>query len=390
MADSARPCVIAQEDGRFLFAWHHSPCPDRRRGAAVVLCSSLGGEHVRVYRVWRALAERLAALGFDVLRFDYEGTGESAGNLQGTDAWLANVQRVVLEAREICGSAEVAVVGLRIGATLALHATALSGGVERLVLWSPFRSGRTYVRELKALARLSGESHAAKNDEAGILAAGYVLPASVASALERLDVDSLTASPARKVLIVDRDDRVPDRLLAEHLERLGTCVTRVRPSGTVEMLAHGTKFNMPGAALNAIVGWFDEWQPRLIHGVSRETSLPSLSQSMNGPGYQERPVRFGSGDRLFGVLTRPTASDTPAPSIILLNTGYEYRVGPHRLYVPLARELAARGHLILRVRSRRRWRQRATGRLSRERPVSRSRARRRSRGGRFCQTAGAR
>ena len=37
-----------------------------------------------------------------------------------------------------------------------------------------------------------------------------------------------------------------------------------------------------------------------------------------------------------------------APSIVLLNTGFEYHVGPHRLYVPLARDWAARGHLVLR------------------------------------------
>jgi pimeloyl-ACP methyl ester carboxylesterase len=36
------------------------------------------------------------------------------------------------------------------------------------------------------------------------------------------------------------------------------------------------------------------------------------------------------------------------PVIIFLNTGIEYRVGPHRLYVPLARDWAARGHLVLR------------------------------------------
>ncbi len=53
-------------------------------------------------------------------------------------------------------------------------------------------------------------------------------------------------------------------------------------------------------------------------------------------------------DRLFGILTMPSASGCEAPIVILLNTGIEYRVGPHRLYVPLARELAAQGHVVLR------------------------------------------
>ena len=37
-----------------------------------------------------------------------------------------------------------------------------------------------------------------------------------------------------------------------------------------------------------------------------------------------------------------------APSIVLLSTGGGHHVGPHRLYVPLAREWAADGHLVLR------------------------------------------
>ena len=52
--------------------------------------------------------------------------------------------------------------------------------------------------------------------------------------------------------------------------------------------------------------------------------------------------------RLFGILSVPNGSDNAAPAVILLNTGLETRVGPHRLYVPLARELSAQGHLVLR------------------------------------------
>jgi alpha/beta superfamily hydrolase len=58
-------------------------------------------------------------------------------------------------------------------------------------------------------------------------------------------------------------------------------------------------------------------------------------------------VRFGPSDRLYGILSVPDATST-APAIIFLNTNFEYRVGPHRLYVPLARELAAQGHVVLR------------------------------------------
>ena len=63
---------------------------------------------------------------------------------------------------------------------------------------------------------------------------------------------------------------------------------------------------------------------------------------------QERPVRFGAGNRLFGMLSPPHADIDGAPSIVLFNTGLEHHVGPNRLYVSLAREWARRGHCVLR------------------------------------------
>ena len=44
----------------------------------------------------------------------------------------------------------------------------------------------------------------------------------------------------------------------------------------------------------------------------------------------------------------PKEAGRAAPAVIFLNTGFEYHVGPHRHYVPLARELAAQGHVVLR------------------------------------------
>src|SRR5262249_39339587 len=149
-------------DGGYLFAWHHPARPIARRGAAVILCPPLGSDYICAYRAWRRLAERLASMGFDVLRFDYEGTGGSSGDLEEpcrVRAWLDNIEQVITEARKLTGSSEVALVGLRIGAVLALHAAAGRGGVDRLVLWSAFRSGRAYVRELKALSRLSRKDY---------------------------------------------------------------------------------------------------------------------------------------------------------------------------------------------------------------------------------------
>ena len=346
---TARPLFIAQES-HHLFAWHHPARPSVRRGAAVVLCPSIGGEFVAAYRVWRCLAEQLAALGFDVIRFDYEGTGDSFGDLgesKRIHAWLHNIERALITARLITGSNHVALVGLRIGAILAAHAAAATGGVERLVLWSPCLSGRAYIRELKALGQLSREDHTTIDESPDRRAAGYVLPASVAADLERLDLKTIPGCPAPQVLTVDRDDRPTNPRIGECLANVGSRVTRIRPAGTAATL-EGSMLMPPIGVVDAITQWLDGW---LVDGNGRvdgEAPASLGSAVVHGCGYYERAIRFGADDRLFGILSVPNCTDVSAPAIILLNTGIEYRVGPHRLYVPLAREWAAQGYTVFR------------------------------------------
>lgn len=65
----------------------------------------------------------------------------------------------------------------------------------------------------------------------------------------------------------------------------------------------------------------------------------------------EEVLLFGQEDaNLVGIITDPPESrrDPNLPAIILLNPGLINRVGPHRLYVKLARSLAERGHVVLR------------------------------------------
>src|SRR4029077_6329596 len=78
---------------RRAFGWYHAPL-GAPRDMAVVLCPSLGHESVCTHRAYRPLAEQLATLGFPVLRFDYHGTGDSAGTDRDGDRvpdWLAPI-----------------------------------------------------------------------------------------------------------------------------------------------------------------------------------------------------------------------------------------------------------------------------------------------------------
>ena len=337
-----------------LFAWHHPACAETRRHAGIVLCPPLGYEYRSAYRTWRLLAERLAARGFDVLRFDYEGTGSSADGFDGDpsariETWVLNVQQAMHELRALAVPRAISLVGLRLGAMLALQAASGRGDIDRLALWEAFPSGRACVREIRALARLSQQDHADEDSDPGYVnAAGYVIPRAMLDSLSQWTVSDLKTAPARDILLIDRRDRPAERVLADRLASLGVRLTSAQCEGTSEMLAPPHRAKVPEATLSTLVDWFESWHPAQISASPpasvRERELRGVHAA---GGYSERPVRFGPAGRLFGMLAGPTLEST-LPAIVLLTTGVEHQVGPHRLYVPLARQWAATGHTVLR------------------------------------------
>jgi pimeloyl-ACP methyl ester carboxylesterase len=65
---------------------------------------------------------------------------------------------------------------------------------------------------------------------------------------------------------------------------------------------------------------------------------------------RETVVRLGRDRRLFGVLTEPSpgAPRHAGTGVLLLNAGMLHNAGPSRIFVTLARQLAALGYIVLR------------------------------------------
>ena len=64
---------------------------------------------------------------------------------------------------------------------------------------------------------------------------------------------------------------------------------------------------------------------------------------------REEPLCFGADGALVGILTHPCGATPPSDTaVIFFNAGLVHRVGPGRLYVELARQLAAQGWTCLR------------------------------------------
>jgi alpha-beta hydrolase superfamily lysophospholipase len=144
---------------RPLLGFYHPPSARLSgvRACAIVLCYPFGHEYTAVYQVYRQLAERLSAAGFPVLRFDYDGTGDSAGDDEDPGrlrAWLESIGTAIRLVQKQSGTEEVCLFGLRLGATLAYLAAREHRSVTSLVLWAPALTGKAYLREVRAMRLL--------------------------------------------------------------------------------------------------------------------------------------------------------------------------------------------------------------------------------------------
>jgi pimeloyl-ACP methyl ester carboxylesterase len=146
-----------------LFGVLHEPARLGREGGAVVVCAPLWREAIRAHRVLRQLGLRLAKDGRAVLRFDYSGAGDSAGDSDHGDVetWLGDIAAAIDEVRRERDVPRVTLLGLRFGATLAALAAARRDDVERVVLWEPVVEGAAYLEAGFADQRAWADAYAA-------------------------------------------------------------------------------------------------------------------------------------------------------------------------------------------------------------------------------------
>jgi uncharacterized protein len=137
---------------RRLFGVYESAQRRSEVARAVLLCNSWGAEYLNAHHSLRVLAQRLCAAGFDTLRFDYFGEGDSGGETTDADldGWKQDIATAVAELKAMSTASRVVVLGLRLGASLAAEvAPALAGDIDRLVLWDPIVDGASYLTELE-------------------------------------------------------------------------------------------------------------------------------------------------------------------------------------------------------------------------------------------------
>jgi hypothetical protein len=136
-----------QTEGRALFGALHRAAAPR---ALLLMCPPLFHEHARSYRFFSQLADRFAQDGLSCLRFDYYGTGDSAGEDAEFDPTMAQ-RDIVAAARELrarAGDHPLVLMGAR-GSALLASAAADAAGAAALWLWQPETDGARYIGELE-------------------------------------------------------------------------------------------------------------------------------------------------------------------------------------------------------------------------------------------------
>lgn len=334
-------------DDRPRFGWLYAP--DECRTLGVVIVPPFGMDDICAHRTLRHLAETSARSGFITLRFDLDGCGDSAGDDSDparVESWIASVLDACDRVRS-AGAQELLLVGIRLGATLAVLAAQRRDDVVALAAFNAVIRGKTWLRELRAFqAAMNLQASPEETDIDGQEAGGFLLATKTCEALETIDLTCVDP-PAQRVLILDRDDLPAQKGWRQHLQTLGCHVVQRRIPGYVEMMADPHFSQVAQTFVDACIEYARELPAPAE--VRLALSLPlraSTRLDVGGKEIEETVVSPGAG--MFGIFSQPLDGKAER-ALIMLNAGAIRHIGANRFDVTLARQMAAEGVGVLRV-----------------------------------------
>jgi alpha-beta hydrolase superfamily lysophospholipase len=158
--------MVALEEAGYLptpggpvYCFLHHPAPADASAPpppAAVFVPPLMEERKCSYSAMATIARRLAVRGVAVARFDFMGTGESPG--RHADLRLSRMEEdiaaVCSAARRWSAGRPIALLGLRLGAAIALRATPRIEGLAAVLAIAPVLSGAIQVRQWRQRSRI--------------------------------------------------------------------------------------------------------------------------------------------------------------------------------------------------------------------------------------------
>jgi len=248
-----------------LFGCYHQPKRVPARSCGIILCNPIEQEYILTHRTFYQLAVKLSNLGFHVLRFDYSGCGDSAGQFEdgSLQQWVDDIQTAARTMMERTHQSRIALLGLRMGAYLALRAATQGNVFDTLVLWEPVLDGRCHIEELAERHKSFGRRMRNKKKwMSGASAEALGFPLTNALRKELADIQADIRIDSNK------------RLLVVGINPEGTCSAElgrflsINDQAEVEVIDDCRvwceelfKRMIPVATMNHMLNWFDKVYP---------------------------------------------------------------------------------------------------------------------------------
>ncbi len=249
-----------------LFGILHYPPAESAGGEGIVIAPPFANEYFRSYRSNKVLADRLAKLGYFVLRFDYSGTGDSAGDDEDMSLvrWREDLQTSMAQLQEEAGVERIHLVGRRIGAALCIEAST-KPEIQRVVLWDPVLNGRDYLAEIKEdheefigmYRRVHRDMKEFQSDLYRFEALGQCFPGDLVDEIETLDLDSALSLSHVRACLIDSSEDQRLQASAQVLEKAGAHIDyRQVVDPWAKDPVNPIRVYLPNAILRAITDWF--------------------------------------------------------------------------------------------------------------------------------------
>ena len=147
-----RPFFL-NENSKSIYCVEYTPDQSQAEGVGVLLCKPIWGERIRTHRIFANLAVMLCEKGYHVATCDYFGDGNSGGETVDLsfESMVDDICMLNNDFSRRNSIASLTVIGLLIGANVAIEAEKHLPNLSRLLLFEPLRDPiEAFKRALRA------------------------------------------------------------------------------------------------------------------------------------------------------------------------------------------------------------------------------------------------